>query len=246
MKVKKRRRFRPLFLIPILILLLFAATLFFRINKITIYGASLFSPDEILKTAGIHYGDNLLWLNEEEIAAHINSNRYLTYTGIWRDLPGHLLLYIEENHPHAYVSYMGRTLWLDKDCIVLEDDLSGNAVTLDIPQILGAEIISAVQGKKVLFKSETQEKTLQEILTGLDDYGLDLKMSVIDLTDSNNLLLYTVENMQIQLGNNENIPGKIRLIAGVYNTSAEIEGLSLSGGRLDVSGGKWADFLPAQ
>lgn len=106
---KNRGRFGPLFkllcVLAVVVALTAGATVFFRVERVSVSGNQRYSQEEIIAASGIHLGDNMYSLNKVRIDRSIRTK--LPYVGeltINRALPSTILITVAEWDAVAQIS----------------------------------------------------------------------------------------------------------------------------------------------
>lgn len=98
---KNRGRFGPLFKLlcvgAVGVALTVGATVFFRVERVTVTGSQRYTQEEIIAASGIRTGDNLYALNKVRIGRNIRSALpYIEKLSINRALPSTILITVSE------------------------------------------------------------------------------------------------------------------------------------------------------
>ena len=96
-----RGRFGPLFkllcLLAVVVALTVGATVFFRVEAVVVLGNVRYTQDEVIQAAGIQMGDNLFYMNKNQVAGQVRQQ--LPYVGeltIRRSLPSTIVITVSE------------------------------------------------------------------------------------------------------------------------------------------------------
>ncbi len=213
----------------------------FIIKKITVEGNRYCSTEEVVKSAGLSFGDSILAIDSVKIRDGINSNRYLEYVGMWRDLPDHLIITVKEHSPHATLTWMGMLYMLGENGMVLSETPQID-ISLQVPVITGANVVAARAGSVINLGDAGQFDSIRTVLSELDRQGITIEVAELNVAVLDNLYLIMENGLQIVLGDAEDIGEKIALSRAVI---ARLEGTEeFRGAVLDVSSGEAADFRP--
>ena len=120
--VKRRSPLRPILTFVIIVLgVLLALSVFFRVSKITVDGNSFYTEEQIIQASGIEDGDNMFFVNRFSAASRIFAKLpYVQKVTISRKLPNHVIIEIAESQELAYV-VSGDTYWaIDSNGKVME------------------------------------------------------------------------------------------------------------------------------
>ena len=110
--VKRRNPLRPILTFVIIVLgVLLALSVFFRVSKITVDGNSYYTEEQIVQASGIEHGDNMFFVNRFSAASRIFAKLpYVQKVTINRKLPNHVVIEIAESQELGYV-VSGDTYW---------------------------------------------------------------------------------------------------------------------------------------
>ena len=96
-----RGRFGPLFkllcLLAVVLALTVGATVFFRVEAVVVLGNVRYTQEEVIRAAGIQLGDNLFYMNKNQVAGQVRQQ--LPYVGeltIRRSLPSTIVITVSE------------------------------------------------------------------------------------------------------------------------------------------------------
>lgn len=106
---RNRGRFGPLFkllcVLAVVVALTAGATVFFRVERISVSGCKRYTPEEIIAASGIQVGENLYSLNKVSIDRSIRTKLpYVEELTINRALPSTILITVAECEAAAQVS----------------------------------------------------------------------------------------------------------------------------------------------
>ncbi len=217
----------------------------FVIKSVGVEGTRFVEKQTVIDLSGIKAGESIFMLRDGDIAAGINTNRYLTYAGKRLVFPDHVILTVRENTPAAQMRWAGRTLMLDSDLTVLEDS-AGLSASLLVPYITGASPDNPRLGSKVKFTVAGQAEAIEAILDELQTQDMTSFISELNVSSLDNLTLVTDEGLYIKLGNNDDLEEKLILAHSAVTYLKAEPSYTLKNAILDVSSGKTADFKPSK
>ena len=154
-KRKKRRRrgglgrlLRPMSVILAAVAMVAALTLFFKVEHITVTGASRYGAEEIIAASGVETGDNLILLDRYRVAQRIyTSLPYITDVRPKQEFPNTLNIEVTETHAMAAIQGSGAYWLLSGDGKILEAvDEPAAADYLQIIGVQAAERLTAQAG----------------------------------------------------------------------------------------------------
>lgn len=201
-----RRKRRLLKLVAVLLLLAAAAgALFlFQVRKVTVYGNSRHSSEEI--GAGLTEGKlmkntlYLLWKYREGDIP--DTLPFLNSLHVQMKSPSHIEVQVTEKELAGYID-KGGYVYFDKDGVVLE---VSDEIYDGVPIITGASVGDAVLYQKLPTESSAQLRTILS-LTQLLEYQ-ELKASEIRFGENMEITVF-IEGVEAELGQDEYLEEKI-------------------------------------
>ena len=168
---------------------------FLRANEIKVEGASVNSVADIVEASGLSVGDNLLFLNAQNVSLKIREALpFVSAVQVSRILPDTILIEINESAAIASTTFGGEIHVLDSAGRVLARS-NGGILSLpgieadDLIEIRGLEIEDAVVGSilKSEFGAETKLQNMQDVLAALERERLNEDVSYLDVSSISNI-----------------------------------------------------------
>ena len=207
----------------ILITVVAALIMFFRVKIVTITGARRYSDAEILSVAGVSDGQNMFLMNkyrmEEKLLRQLT---YLQDAKISRDLPDTLIIDLKECYIPLAAAQDG-ACWLVSPSGRIVDRMDASAAP-QYAQITGAPILSPSVGTQIALPSEraAQERSLIALLTALDDAKMLDDVDGIRLDKPDCLLMDYGGRFTVKLPLDANYRFKLHAL-DVYITGEKIQ-----------------------
>lgn len=154
----------------VVVMVLSALIMFFRVKIVNITGAHRYSDAEILSIAGVSDGQNMFLMNKYRMAEKlIRELTYLEDVHISRNFPDTLIIDLKECVLPLAVAQDG-ACWLVSPSGKIVDRLDISAAD-DYAQITGCPILSPSIGTQIALPSEylSQQRSLVRLLTALDE-----------------------------------------------------------------------------
>jgi len=254
-KQKKRRRgsIRKYTLYYLLAFFLIAAvgvslslTVFFKTAQIEVAGNTVYSDEELIETAGVEIGDNLLRLRTESMARRLEEQYpYLETVQVRRTLPDTLTIRVTvaeeravlrdaETGRFAVLSRAGRALRVGLPlCPEGMVSADGFAVAADgAPDQDGAAALEPLaEGARLTEGEKARFAALLEILDALEAQGLSADVNVIDLRDLLEIRFLYRGRLAVLLGAADDLEYKVRFAKAAIGQEVTDETV----GTLDVS-----------
>ncbi len=205
---KKAARFmvRLAIILAILLLLKYGESIF-RVEQVTVQGTGALSDEEIIEAGGIEKGMSIILLRENEVARKIEHREpRAKNVRVQRKLPDTLTITIDERDPAAYVMTADGFWIIDDNAVPFE---YAREADRDYP------LISGIDGSQVLpgFPVDCPER--QEVLTEFFSAWTGkayLEVEELDLKAGYNLIVHTADDIEIWLGDAEDMDYKLKLI----------------------------------
>lgn len=210
---RKRRRilstqkFIGLLLILILLIagILFIKSSYFKVGSVIVEGNKYVSVEDVYRIADIPEAINIFSLNTANIKMRLLHDLRIDEVDVSRKFPGTIVIQIKERKPMAYIASNYGFLELDRQGIVLA--VFKNLKQVNLPMITGTRLENEYVGDKI----ESQAiKNIVNYLSLLDEVTLN-QLSEINLTASEEIIVYTLNSIHIRLGNSDRLADKAKL-----------------------------------
>ena len=203
-------------MIAVIAALIVGATVFFRVQNITVTGAQRYSTQQVIDASGAVQGANLFALNKFDMAAQIRRQLpYIEGVNIRRALPDTLLITVTETGAAAAVdSAEGRWL-ISRSGKVLERAKEENKVI----SVVGLTAVQPQVGEMLLVREEdvSRRDSLQALLKALDGCGLLGEVTSLDLRSTAYIIMQVGERFTVKLPGN----GDFDYLLGAMNATIE-------------------------
>ena len=205
--------------ILISLMTMIGASAFMRIKEIRVEGMSMYTPEEIVESSGLHPGDNLMFINTANISQVIRGELpFINEVKITRKLPDTVLIEVAESTAAASISFYGELIIIDSTGRVLARgpvaDLTLPGVDTDnLVNIRGVEIDDAPLGSilKPEFGTELKLQYVQDILSVMEREGLIDDVSYLDVSNIVNVYFGYSGKYRVILGGRTNLrPSSLR------------------------------------
>lgn len=203
----------------VVLILFLGVTVFFRVDTIRIDGDTRYTLEEVTAVAGVERGAHMLFLDPYAIKANIQAG--LPYAGqvtLRRQFPSRLEVTITDTEAIAAVPGPGGYWLLSRDAKLLE-----HLETRPVQPVIRVRGIGETTNPAVgemLYLGEEREyelRYLRDILSALDILGIAAGVSELDLSDLHNPQLLYDKRLEVQLGPNRNLQGKMNMLAGILD-----------------------------
>lgn len=203
----------------------------FQVREISVEGISTLTEEEVIKLSGISLGMNTFAINDDQVEKNIESNRYLSFVCVDKQLPDKVVIQVKERVPAAAVKYCGILYTMDNRGMVLEESLDTNAET-DLLLVSGLDIHNCRVGATLGLNNSKQMLTLTEILIELKVMSGLNQMKELNLSNMDNLFMVSRDGFTVRLGPADSLHARLR---SMLITLEHLRQEGYTGGTLDVS-----------
>ena len=236
---------KALIALGIALVLAFAlGTALYRVRVFNVTGdLATYTPDDIRRLSGIEYGQSMADIDEDDVAAAINSNRYLIFRGIEVQPLNTVTISVKERRPAAVLMYNGTNYLIDHRGMVLEEKPS-DAMMAGLPVVKGIQVkgnYGCMVGSYLKIQSTSQMNILCEVLLELRVQSAHNLPTSINMTNPDNIMMELNGGYAVILGDGENIHGKIKAMLMVKKA---LDQRGSGRGTIDVSNRLKPTFIP--
>lgn len=210
---------------------LLVRSVLFSVRAVQVSGNVNMTQEQVLSVAGIALGENMFELDENEIARRINANHYLSFEKLRLDWPDGVTLFVRERVPCAYANAYGMLYILADDGTVLEDS-NDIDVLPDLPLVQGFREGDVVVGRKIAPDSSEKLAAYTELIAELQIQECLDQISVLNISDVDNIFLVTTDRYTVQIGECSDIRAKVGAMRAVVDKLRE---MGNEEGTIDVS-----------
>lgn len=230
----------PLTFAIVILAVIFAMSVFFRISDIRVEGNVHYSDEEIIRAINIEQGDNLFMFDRIAAVSRVLAKLpYVEQVSVERSLPNRVTISVVESTAIAYLQ-LGDEKWsLDHSCKVL-----GQATDQEAQSMISVEGISPgtlYVGEPLQTEDGDQAVVdyLTEVLYQIEARGLSASVSVINFKNPNSVEFSYGGKYTVVLGRGSNVERKFGMFVAVLDMLKEGDI-----GIIDVSDGSTAHFSP--
>ena len=227
--LKKQNRIKKIIKWTTLLIIIIAGIVFslvspiFNISTIEVINNNLVKTDEIISLSSLKIGQNIFRYNKSKVIKNIKENAYIQNIKIKRMIPNKIEISVQERNRDYNIQFLNQFAYINKQGYILEI----SEQKLELPTIKG--IVTEEEKIKAgnRLNSEDLEKleTVIQIMNVCEDYGINQKITDIDISDKTNYIIYIEEELKtIYLGDKNNISTKILYIQGILEKTQGKEG----------------------
>ncbi|PYN75807.1 MAG: hypothetical protein DMD96_27295 [Candidatus Rokuibacteriota bacterium] len=171
----------------------------FAVTSVEVRGVSRLPPEHILAVAAIPRGTNIFRLDTTGVTGRVESLPEVRRADVVRELPGRVVISVEERRPFTLV-HGGRLHWMDEEGRLL--GASPEAVAPPMPVISG---LSADELASMRTAPGPKARAAIAVIRALlrSGNGLTAEISEIDMSRREGPVLYTVDGVEVRLGNED-------------------------------------------
>ncbi len=242
MKPRRRSSYSgPVVFVLVVLGIIFVMSLLFRVSDIQVEGNVHYTDEEIIRAIDIEQGDNLFFFNRFAAFARVYSKLpYIENGSVERQLPGKVIITVQETTALAYLE-LGEEQWtLDRNCKVLGKAAEGETASL-IP-IVGIAPGTLLIGEQMQTEDEDLELVsfLAAVLYQIEERGLYSEVDRVNFANPRSPeLTYGGGKYTVVLGSRNNLEYKFGMLVSA------LEKLKPGDvGIIDVSDGQTVHFSP--
>ena len=224
------------FVISVLLIVTFTLigiSVFTRANVIEVVGAVRYTQDEIIEASGFELGDNLLFLDIDSAQIRIQTLLpHINEVEIIAIFPDTISINVSESVPIATVRHRNGILVIDSNVRVLEILMQEDQVPAGLIEVRGFTPSGADVGSKlrVELAGRSQLQYLEDLLTAIENEGLDNYVTYIDISNIANISFDYTDRYRVVLDSPSRIAHNVSVLRGVI-AQGERDGSILPGVR---------------
>ena len=228
-----------LFLAAVFLILRFAV---FSVKEIIITGNSTIPAEDVIRSSGIHRGDNILTLNEKTVEDRITSDYRLQFRYIARNLPSTVVISVREREPCCWLTYCGIMYVMDKYRMVLYESENPAEQPNNLVEIKGLEVRSNTRlGQYINLGNDMQQSIFTELFLEMKVLGCTDQIKEADISNTSSILLVTRDGYTAAMGDRTNLHAKLRSLLLIQN---ELKAMEYYGGTINVSNPEAPIYTP--
>ena len=178
-----------------------------RVKTADVVGNQRYSAEEILSAAKLE-GEALLLIGDKTVYNRVTEKcPYVESVELVKTYPSAITVNVIETEATYALSLHGRTLTLDKSLRVMDytDNIDG-LIFLTLP-----EIKSAIEGKRIVFANEAEEKDALFMLDAFFVTGDAHYLTALDISERFSISAEIKDVAKITFGDYRNIADKLRI-----------------------------------
>lgn len=212
----------------------------FQVRSITVQGMVKLTENEVKHLSGITEGMNIFAIDDNQVEKNINSNRYLSFVCVDKQLPDQVVIQVRERIPAAAVKFCGILYTMDNRGMVLEESLNMEEDS-GLVLVNGMDVHDCRVGSSISLNSSKQMTALTEILVELKVMSGLEQVKELDLSNMDNLFIVSRDGFTVRLGQAGDIHAKLR---SMLLTLEHLRSEGYKGGTVDVSSPVNPTYIP--
>ena len=229
-KEKNRARMKILYIFLALVLVLSGGylllTRYFIITDFVVSESVYYTPDDIIAASGLEKGKSLFTCNNGKVEQLLYSRRpYISSVKVRKILPDTIEISIEEQDGVMYLSVLREDYALNRDLKVL-GKVKGDAKRT---RLLTKGVERCIVGEVAVFEDQDDLELASRLYDEIFDTGLSEKITLIDITDSFNIMFNYDNRFDVYIGDDALLDFKIKVFEKV------IEDFDNDSGRITIS-----------
>jgi cell division protein FtsQ len=170
----------------------------FAVARVEVRGASRMLPEQVMAAAAIPRGTNIFRLDTAGVIDRIEALPEVRRADVVRELPNRVVISVEERRPFTLV-HGGRLHWMDEEGRLL--GTSPSAVSSPLPVISG---LTADELASMRTSPGPRARAAIAVIRALiRSGGLTAEISEIDMSRREGPVLYTIDGVEVRLGNED-------------------------------------------
>lgn len=218
---KTHSHFRWLLIVVFFVVCMFAGYFFsispfFAVREIAVTGNSQVSSQRIIQLSGIENGTNVFAVNEEAVERWLHIEPKIKSAEISRSLSGKIIIQVTERKAVAVISVNNAFIDID-----ITGRILSRYKTIDdynLPLITGLSDFENTAAPGCVVEAEGIADALI-IIAALPDNAAEI--GEINVTDTQQIKLYTLGGTELRIGNTQDISEKYLLISGILANHIE-------------------------
>ena len=195
--------------VAVFVILILAFALFFKVDQIRVYGAGLYSEEEIIAASGFKQGDNLYLFNKYGRIQYMFSGLpYLDQVRIRRKLPDTIIIEVEETTARFAADTEKAVFLISPEGKIVEEAGEGYGYE-GVSRVYGLKMEKAKVGLRLSDLHESGVTALENLVDAMKKEGVLEKLGDVDLTEDYDLQFIYEDRFLVRAGMPENLERKV-------------------------------------
>ena len=220
---KRRQGFLRVFgvvfaLIIALLLLYFAARMFFKVESFEVNGNEKYTDEQIISLCGIESGDFMFSFGKTEVKNNIyHGCPYIEEISIKRVYPSSVVIDVRETQAQYAMYDMGKYIVFSSELKVLEvseeNKWDDSLIIFELPKIE-----RALEGYLLEFKSPEKKEYITEFIKALGELETEMKINTVTLSDSFSIKMLCGGAYRVLFGKADELSVKMHTLTRVMQS----------------------------
>lgn len=180
----------------------------FEVQAVVVEGDQPYPLEELLVKAGLSGSVNIFRIDARAVETRLRQDPRIKMVTMKRRLPSTIVLQIQARRPALTIAFGDLLLGVDASGVCLGPQQSSLG---QVPILTGVSFVSATPGKRI---PHPDMQVALEIANQLSP-PLRQLISEINISDKENIIMYTRTLTRVQLGGPEQIPDKLATLEAI-------------------------------
>ncbi|MBE6573920.1 MAG: FtsQ-type POTRA domain-containing protein [Ruminococcaceae bacterium] len=226
--IRQRIYYVVLLTFLLLIFILGAVAIFFRITEIEVKGNSAYKKEEIITSSGISEGMNIYLFREGDVQKEIlTKHPYVRTVSVKRDVPNTVTIDLQCEDAGYYIEIGGEYFVISNSLRVLERFYTFKEMEEAHPEIKhfkACAVKSAIVGSELEFITSGYSTSAKEVLKVLEESDVYSDVTSIHYDDRFNIGIVYQERLKANIGNGEDAELKLRFMREIIKDLGNARG----------------------
>lgn len=207
------------FLLLIVVGIILSLTVFFKVEKVTVVGKTIYDNEKIIKTSGIKIGDNLFLTDKQKSADRIKQS--LPYIGdvkISNKIPDEIVIDVKKTSEKCAVKNGETYVLTNERGKVLQVGVTD--IDEKLTMIFGGDVKKAEIGKNIEFKNKETYDLLDEIMSLVKKYNVK-DITQVDISDKMDVKIVYQDRIDLLFGSFSQIDKKMKFAVEIIEKEDE-------------------------
>lgn len=186
----------------------------FNIKDIKVVNNEQVNSDTIISLSELKTEENIFRFSGVITANKIKENAYIKNVKIHRKIPSTIQIEVEERKHTYSVDFLGKYAYMDKQGYILE--MAEDSKQKLILQGISTPEEQVTEGSRLASEDLEKLEDVMKIMNATKEYGLDAKVTSIDISNKNEYSIYLEEEKKkVYLGDNTNLSNKMLYVNAI-------------------------------
>lgn len=201
-----------------------------------------FTKQDVVLLSGVKLGTRMDRIDGASVAQQLADTGWLELEAIEQNYPSNVTLQVAVRRPAALISHVGTLLVVDDKGVVIEQ-VNAQPAYANCVYVTDMDVSFQKAGRRLQSATSGQMDALLVILEAMQKVGCQKLVDTLSMKNPQQLILYSVNGVQVKLGDSSRMEDKLRWTQAVVNDLIERQE---SFGTLNVTSGTHADYYPQQ